>query len=280
LATLHEDYEKAIYNLHLAKAKQKAILKIADASKKMLGYPPSKIEKKLPQLRLKYENYLSIYEPGQSLPASTPPKPQIIEPERIASSDKQGSIKSVGSSPARLPPQELPKPYKSEPFHCKVIMDTVDAVTGRRHIVLDPALIFTHTDPDLRPYFKSKELITCYGRLSKIDAYVYLNIDFQIASSHSQGNFGTLENGSLLSLKMLNGKYVSLYNVKSDRGRIDAYSGNTIFTGQYELGKKEILMLSESSLDKIRILWSTGYEDYDVYKIDFFIDQINCLMSK
>jgi hypothetical protein len=37
LASLHELYEKAIYDLHLAKLNQKAIRKIADASKKMIS---------------------------------------------------------------------------------------------------------------------------------------------------------------------------------------------------------------------------------------------------
>ncbi len=290
LATLHEDYEKSILNLRAAKLNHKAIRKIADDSKKLAGLLPKKIEKKLPWLRSKFESYLNTYEPGRSIPTlSNPsvPKTEIVmnspasnkaKPQHSAKYNDRGSSAKTVSN--RLPPQQISKPYKSEPFHCNVMTDTVDEVTGRRRILLEPRLIFTHTDPDLRPYFKSKELITCYGRLSKITAYVYLNIDFQIASSHSQGNFGSLETGSLFRLRLLNGKYVSLYNLKSDRGRIDPYSGNTIFTGQYALGKKEIKMLSSSALDKIRILWSTGYEDYDVYKIDFFIDQINCLMAK
>jgi hypothetical protein len=174
----------------------------------------------------------------------------------------------------------LTNAYTTEPFDCEVYADTVDEATGRRRIVLAPGLMFTHTDPDLRPYFKNKELITCYGQLTKIDAYVYLTIDFQIASSHSQSNFGSLAQGSLLRLKLLNGEFVTLHNIKSDKGRIDPYSGNTIFTGQYGMGKDEIKMLMDNELDKVRILWSTGYEDYDVYKIDFFKNHLTCLMAQ
>jgi hypothetical protein len=159
-----------------------------------------------------------------------------------------------------------------------LIKDTVDKSHRSNTSVLKPGDLCTHPT-DLRPYFKNKELITCYGRLSRIDAYVYFTIDFQIASSHSQSNFGGLESGSLLRLRLLNGKYISHSNIKSDRGHIDHYSGNTVFTGQFALGKDEMKMLAASPLDKIRILWGTGYEDYDVYKIDFFIDQIKCLQE-
>lgn len=281
LASLHENYQKTIASLRFAKLNQKAIKKLADQSKKLIGFPPKKIEKKLPALRTKFEGYLDIYEPGQSIPATSKPvygKTEIAK--KTHASGKSSIPHAANAVKAGLPPQQIAKPYTSEPFKCRVTTDTIDKATGRRRIMLEPSLIFTHTDPDLRPYFKNKELITCFGRLTKIDAYLYLTIDFQIASSHSQRNFGSLESGSLLRIRLLDGKYVSLYNLKSDRGRIDEYSGNTIFMGQYPLGKDEIKMLLSSPLDKIRILWSTGYEDYDVYKIDFFIDQINCLMTK
>ncbi len=320
LAALHEDYEKTIENLRTAKLRQKAILKLVDASKKFSGQSARTIKKKLPQLNAQFENYLVTYEPTHNIQdlsktgsptkdvyvAASSPKITTAPSTPVSSgktSDKDTSSKktkeagakkkdkssgsknsvqlsSIRTPSMRLPPDQIPGLYKAELFPCRLAMDTIDATTGTHRIGLEQGLIFTDTDPDLRPYFKSKDLITCYGRLSKIGAYIYFTIDFQIASSHSQGNFGSLESGSLLRLRLLNGKYVSLYNLKTDRGRIDPYSGNTIFSGQYALGKDEIKLLSSSPLDKIRILWGTGYEDYDVYKIDFFIDQLKCLMGK
>ena len=315
LASLHDNYEKSIENLRTAKLRQKAIVKLMEDSKKVSTQSPKSIKKKLQQLTNQLQNYLATYDPNhniQDLSKAAPIKKEITPEKSQPSaahhdkpSDKSKDKKTASNhtkdvaknkarqSPApkperlssartvslRIPPAQIEDVYESEPNPCKLATDTIDATTGTHRIALEPGLIFTDTDPDLRPYFKSKELITCYGRLSKISAYIYFTIDFQIASSHSQGNFGSLESGSLLRLRLLNGKYVSLYNLKSDRGHIDPYSGNTIFTGQYSLGKDELKMLSSSPLDKIRILWGTGYEDYDVYKIDFFIDQINCLLS-
>jgi hypothetical protein len=229
--------------------------------------------------------FVASYDPKSSvlIPDKNPVKTNKTEVKtKPAKGDNQDATtpEKMNATLASIPPHDRPRPYEEEPFQCQIIADTVDAATGRRRIELAPGLLFTHTDPDLRPYFKNKELITCYGQLSKIDAYVYLTIDFQIASSHSQSNFGSLQNGSLLRLQLLDGEYVSLYSLKTDRGRIDPYSGHTVFTGQYALGKDEIKKLREEELDEVRILWSTGYGDYDVYKIDFFIDHLNCLMSR
>lgn len=320
LGELHDNYEKAIDNLRSAKLRQKAILKLAEQSKKISGQSPKIIKKKYPALNNQFENYLAIYDPNHNMQdlsktsvpnnkgSSTIPgqtKNSIAtsgtEPRKTTdartsskhtkeaktkkrdeaiSSDRNVRLSSMRTPSTRIPHEQMPQPYRSETASCIFVTDTTDTVTGTHRIGLEASLIFTDTDPDLRPYFKSKELITCYGKLSKIGAYTYFTIDIQIASSHSQGNFGSLESGSLLRLRLLNGKYVSLYNLKSDRGHIDPYSGNTIFSGQYALGKDEIKLLTSSPLDKIRILWGTGYEDYDVYKIDFFLDQLKCLMAK
>ncbi|MEO6132004.1 MAG: hypothetical protein ABIQ02_09150 [Saprospiraceae bacterium] len=320
LASLQDNYEKSIEQLRIAKQQQKTIENILAQSGKISGKPVKIIKRKLPQMTAQFGNYLSSYDPQHNIQdlSKRPYTNEQNETKSSAnlahntsngsskkeskhkvasankSADKGAKLKHTETSSSRMPSKisssrtvslkipedQIPKPYKSQPYECKVLMDTVDAITGTRRITLEPGLLFTNTDPDLRPYFKSKELITCYGRLSKSGPYLYFNIDFQIASSHSQGNFGSLESGSLLRLRLLNGKYVSLNNLKADRGRIDPYSGNTIFTGQYALGKDESKLLISSPLDKIRILWSTGYEDYDVYKIDFFIDQIHCLMAK
>jgi hypothetical protein len=298
LAMLHDDYDLSVQNLKQAKKNQKAIKKINDEAKKIASLPLDKLQTKMNKLMSRYRVYLANYEPSQtqlviredvksprenkspdsktddvrdSKPTNT--KPSDANPSNTKSSDTR-------TSGSLLPPVYADVPYRSEPFECRFLMDTIDAATGKKRLEMQPSLIFTHTDPDLRPYFKDKELITCYGRFSRIDAYVYLTIEFQIASSHSQSNFGSLESGSLLRLKLLNGEYVSLYNMKADKGRIDAYSGYTIFAGQYALGKNEIRLLQESGLDKVRILWSTGYEDYDVYRVNFFIDHLGCLLSR
>ena len=288
LAVLVEAYEESVKDLRRAKTHQKNIRRIADQSKKLASLEPAEIGRKLNPLRSKFNSFLASYDPGSSVPVplsnSNDPlaktKTKDKKEKVIRDNKPRVAVASGKSLPVDVPLQNIPRPYKSEPFNCLALTDTIDAATGRRRIDLASSLMFTHTDTDLRPYFKDKELISCYGKLSKIDAYVYFTIDFQIASSHSQSNFGSLQNGSLLRLTLLNGQYVSLYNIKADRGRIDPYSGNTIFTGQYALGKNEIDLLLTSELDKIRILWSTGYEDYDIYKVDFFIDQLKCLLGR
>lgn len=296
LQALSAAYEFSIRDLRNAKLNQKAIKKVVSDLQVTSSDPTQITQHKLNKLQSKFNIYLAEFDPSFA-PAkpgkttrdkSAPPTPI---PSASEKNPPQGRPVPVTPNPVNLPSEETnrsasapsrinTKAYTRAPINCTPSLDTIDEVTGRNHIVLSPAVIFTHTDPDLRPFLKDKDLITCTGKLWKVGPYVYLDVDFQIASSHSIGNFGSLQNGSLLRLKLLDGDFVSLYNLKTDRGHIDPYSGNTIFSGQFALGKDEIKKLRASELDKMRVLWATGYEDYDVYNLDFFIQQLDCLFRK
>ncbi len=288
LLSLDQDYDKAVKALKAAKLKQKAIRRLGgDAI--TLADDPEKIRKKdIDQLKSKYNLFLTNYE-HTAVPFSTNEKTYHAVTKSsssrrensasglTAANSPPSSAKSTAESYSLLPPGDQVRNYTAAPYSCKIRIDTLDKEAKRRQVQVAPSLIFTHTDPDLRPYLKDKELITCKGSLLQIGPYMYLAVEFQIGSSHSQNNFGALQKDSLLRFKLLNGDYVSLYNIKSDRGHLDTYSGNTVFSGQYALGKQEIKKLNSSGLDKIRVMWATGFEDYDVYCIDFFKNQLNCL---
>ena len=296
LAMLHDEYKASVSNLRIAKRCQEDIKKIVEKAKKINASPSKSNSGKLDKTKADFNLFKAECNPGGKVtvikktetqeppvPVITPTQKQkgeISNPEVTPATSTVTTIAYDPSMVNALPMQYNKRAYASKPFDCQIKTDTTDVATGTRKIELAPSLVFTHTDPDLRPYFKARDLITAFSRLTKIGPYIYLNVDFHIASSHAQNNFGSLQNGSLLRLKLFDGEFVTLYDLKTDKGRIDPYSGHTIFSGQYALGKNELKKISHSSLDKIRVLWATGYEDYEVYYIDILIEQLNCLLAK
>ncbi|MBP7238722.1 MAG: hypothetical protein KBA14_00730 [Saprospiraceae bacterium] len=296
LANLHEEYETSVNELRKAKRCQEDIKKIVDKAQKINAAPSKLTSNKLDKTKASFNLFRAECNPGGKVTVlkenqSPPPPAPVVTPSENPSAENPKPVSppeamvaaAVAYDPSMVnqrPSQYDNKPYVSAPFDCSFRIDTIDQSTKTRKLELFPSLVFTHTDQDLRPYFKDKDLITAYSRLSKIGPYIYLTIDFHIASSHAQNNFGSLQNGSLLRLKLFDGEFVTLYDLKTDKGRIDPYSGHTIFSGQYALGKNEIKKILHSPLDKIRVLWATGYEDYEVYEVDKLIEQLNCLLNK
>jgi hypothetical protein len=84
----------------------------------------------------------------------------------------------------------------------------------------------------------------------------------------------------MLRVKLINGAFVNLFNARKDLGRIDAYTGNTVYSANYLIDKETEKTLSTRELDKLRVVWSTGFEDYDVVDLDFLINQFACLRSR
>jgi len=166
------------------------------------------------------------------------------------------------------------------PPPCELAYDGVDEFTGKRRWEMPLQVFFTHTSDRLKPFFKEKNHITVEGYLSGATGNggtYYLNLNISILSELAQREFGVLEKASILTLKLLNGDNVKLFNTKTSTGTLDKVEKRVEYRAQYRINSDSLKSLLKSEVDKARIVWGTGYEDYEVYNLDFFIDQIDCL---
>ena len=166
------------------------------------------------------------------------------------------------------------------PPPCQLAYDGVDEFTGKRRWEMPLQVFFTHTSDRLKPFFKERNHITVEGYLSGATGNggtYYLNLNITILSELAQREFGVLEKGSILTLKLLNGANVKLFNTKTSTGTLDKVEKKVEYRAQYRINPDNLKSLLKSEVDKARIVWGTGYEDYEVYNLDFFIDQIDCL---
>ncbi len=163
---------------------------------------------------------------------------------------------------------------------CELAYDGVDEFTGKRRWEMPKQIFFTHTSDRLKPFFKEKNHITVEGFISGASGnggIYYLNLNIIILSEMAQREFGVLEKGSILTLKLINGSNVKLFNTKTSTGTLDKVEKRVAYRAQYMINSDNLKSLRKSEIDKARIVWGTGYEDYEVYNLDFFIDQLNCL---
>ncbi len=163
---------------------------------------------------------------------------------------------------------------------CELAYDGVDEFTGKRRWEMPKQVFFTHTSERLKPFFKEKNHITVEGFISGASGNggtYYLNLNIIILSEMAQREFGVLEKASILTLKLINGNNVKLFNTKTSTGTLDKVDKRVEYRAQYMINSDNLKSLRKSEVDKARIVWGTGYEDYEVYNLDFFIDQLECL---
>lgn len=161
---------------------------------------------------------------------------------------------------------------------CNLIFDGVDEFMGKKRKDVERDVLFTFTNDDMRRYMKEEDYISCEGNLTQIKGGVLLlNLFITINTTDAQRAFGGLTKGNLLTLKMINGESVNLVNNQSDIGVYDPLRKKHTFTGQFRINSGQEKTLKKGEVDVVRIIWDTGYEDYEVYNLDFFVNQFKCL---
>jgi hypothetical protein len=161
---------------------------------------------------------------------------------------------------------------------CKFIFEGPDPQTGQQRRDLEPTLFFSFTAKDLEEHFKYNDLVTCVAHLTALaGGYQYLNLEIAIASKNAPQLFGLFPAGSLADLTLLDGSVIRLLNQRQDSGNWQPSRNAYIYKCSFPLGKKEEKMLRESEIDKIKLRWSKAEEEFEVYELDFFIRQFQCL---
>jgi hypothetical protein len=140
-----------------------------------------------------------------------------------------------------------------------------------------PLLFFTHTDENLRPFLDGKEYLRATAQLSRDDrGDRYLNVHYTFANPNVITSYGYLEQNSSLSLHLLNGRHLSLQAVRQAVGIIDHGRREVNYDVAYRLPRGAAGELRGQALDYVRVFWSSGFEQYEVYQVDALRRLMEC----
>ena len=78
-------------------------------------------------------------------------------------------------------------------------------------------------------------------------------------------------------MKLSDGTMTELIIGKSDYGDSDYDRGTTTYSSYCVLEESDINSLKSSNIEKVRIYWSKGYDDYECDNPDVINKQLNCL---
>ena len=163
---------------------------------------------------------------------------------------------------------------------CTVAFQGVDSFSGKKRKDLAPRNFFSHTDPRMAKFFTDKDMLECKAYLSALaGGNVYLSLNIVISTETAKTSYGAIERGSLLSLKMVNGENINMTNNQTDPGFLDPIAKTTSYKVTYLIPTQHVKALQKNEIDLVRVVWETGYEDYEIFETDFIIEQMNCLQQ-
>jgi hypothetical protein len=161
---------------------------------------------------------------------------------------------------------------------CRIPFDGMDSFTGKRKKETAPIILFRHTEDFMRPTLKEKDYITCEAWMSRVQGgFYFINLTFTILTKEGQKSFGFLDRNTPIIFRFINGSNVVLQNAKTDIGSFDTEKGISVYKAQIQMGSTEAKALGSAELDALRVTWSAGYEDYEIYDMDALMNLFKCL---
>lgn len=160
---------------------------------------------------------------------------------------------------------------------CQLVVNARDEFTGATLRQTQAAELFRQTNPALRAYLEGKNQILCQVAIATAGPNASLWLTFQINDPNTRRAFGNLPKNSLAMLTFTDGTALTLNNLRPDEGITDPDTRLVTYRAQYPLDAAALRKIRSTELDKLRVAWSTGYEDYDVQQVDALMRQAKCL---
>lgn len=157
---------------------------------------------------------------------------------------------------------------------CDVVEKENDA--GKLRKDSRPVHLFGYTHKKLESYFRDNDFMQCDAQISKVGPYYFITLHINIRSKKAKTNYGYIEKNSPIRFQLINGDKIYARNVKNSYGALQERTGHTEYITTYLIDESDLKTLSKNELDRVGLLWTTGFEDYEIFHVDFFMDQVKC----
>ena len=165
-----------------------------------------------------------------------------------------------------------------KPYTCRIIFEGKDPVSGERKKELDFDPFFSYTPPNVKPYLPGKDILVAEAKMIKFGGgYTYLSILFHWNAKNPHSAYGRLRANGAIRCYLTDGKSVTLYNNKESTWQQNENQTTYNMQALFLLHPRQIKMLQKHPIINLTVYWERGYEEYPIYPVTFFMDQLKCL---
>jgi len=189
--------------------------------------------------------------------------------------------RDVDNSPPVQPDRELYSisHYSKEiPSPCEVQESLIPGTGGTRWSTQTDN--WFHFTPKLLAHkYSNAPYLTGSGSILHDGNKYYLQLKIQIQDLNAPQSYGWVEKESPLFLLTMHSKTLEIRAQQEAIGQKDKQARTTSYTILYALPPQVFKTLLKEEISKLRLVWSSGYEDYDIFNIRFLQQHIECLQS-
>ena len=168
---------------------------------------------------------------------------------------------------------------QTAPKHCDVKFEGIDQSIDQYVKELEKEALFIFTPDAFKSMLVDYPLVEGDGALITTGGYTYFELSLKVNSSRARKDYGYIEKGNLIKFFLLDGTSFYSNSLGNAMPKLSEDRKATHYVVSCNIDKEEMKMLNKSYIDKIGVIWSKGYEEYEIYNPDFFINQLNCIQD-
>jgi hypothetical protein len=160
-----------------------------------------------------------------------------------------------------------------------LVTDCTDfQIINKKFYKVKPQLISSFTPERLSGYFKQESFLSIYLGVEKTKETTGINVELVFASADIKTSYGDIPLDGFLRISKVGGKNIFLKPREIIKSSIEVHSGKAIYKGKFYFeNDSDIDKLKSGYIDNVGIMWSSGFEAYPVYEVDFFQKQLSDL---
>lgn len=159
---------------------------------------------------------------------------------------------------------------------CRLIHENTGTTESYAHS-FEP--VFSFTPQRLKVHLKEENLMECNAQVSSVGKDIFLTLRIVMRSKDAAKSYGHIQEGSIVRLEFVNGIRLNVKAPQSVFGSFEEYSGKVIYQIKCKLDKEMVKQLQNLPLDYLGIMWTSGYEKYEIFEVDVLMRQLVCIKS-
>jgi hypothetical protein len=223
------------------------------------------------------------------------PEPErVVEIEQVSTEPKQTETSTQNTTEAQTEEQaesvlntDTQKKYAQYSrkqdvlYHppnpaCDQLVDDIDPFTGKARRLTQHSELFHFTNAFMANAMRGKDHITCFASIIESQKKTFLHLKFVILDANGARNFGSIRQDVPIIIKLVDETKVPLNNGLTDAGQMDASGSVYTVSASMQLWKAERDALAKLEIDRIRIPWQKGFEEYEIYNVALIQRMLAC----
>jgi len=160
---------------------------------------------------------------------------------------------------------------------CRLITANKDSEPSNYVIRTESENLTIYLPAEMRIHRRGRPMLTIDHHFEVRSGGKFLILDIYLKIPSARRSMGGIRKNTPIRMEMMDGQIINLRITNEDTGTFFQDLNEVHFRAEAPLSRQDYQILVENEIDKLRLQWDSGFQDYEVFDIRVIMHQLNCL---